>query len=194
MANTCRTKITIQASREAIQDFVDRLEKCVDGSYPNSENDKPHIIDEFGAKAELLIDRIGSKWVQMYDGYDSGISEHDDTEGSSEVVFELESAWYPPSDMILEMYRQVVESNEEADEEVRVFGSYWDEGYQPIGVFEVYYGQIIEEQDHDLDESEWDDVIEAEGEQEYDRNFWEEVVDPAFTVLQERLDKVMKEI
>ena len=194
MANTCRTKITIQASREAIQDFVDRLEKCVDGSYPNSENDKPHIIDEFGAKAELLIDRIGSKWVQMYDGYDSGISEHDDTEGSSEVVFELESAWYPPSDMILEMYRQVVESNEEADEEVRVFGSYWDEGYQPIGVFEVYYGQIIEEQDHDLDESEWDDVIEAEGEQEYDRNFWEEVVDPAFTVLQERLDKVIKEI
>ena len=118
MANTCRTKITIQASREAIQDFVDRLEKCVDGSYPNSENDKPHIIDEFGAKAELLIDRIGSKWVQMYDGYDSGISEHDDTEGSSEVVFELESAWYPPSDMILEMYRQVVEFNEEADEEV----------------------------------------------------------------------------
>ena len=194
MANTCRTKITIQASREAIQDFVDRLEKCVDGSYPNSENDKPHIIDEFGAKAELLIDRIGSKWVQMYDGYDSGISEHDDTEGSSEVVFELESAWYPPSDMILEMYRQVVEFNEEVDEEVRVFGSYWDEGYQPIGVFEVYYGQIIEEQDHDLDESEWDDVIEAEGEQEYDRNFWEEVVDPAFTVLQERLDKVMKEI
>ena len=194
MANTCRTKITIQASREAIQDFVDRLEKCVDGSYPNSENDKPHIIDEFGAKAELLIDRIGSKWVQMYDGYDSGISEHDDTEGSSEVVFELESAWYPPSDMILEMYRQVVESNEEADEEVRVFGSYWDEGYQPIGVFEVYYGQIIEEQDHDLDEYEWDDEIEAEGEQEYDRNFWEEVVDPAFTVLQEKLDKVMKEI
>tara|TARA_B110000046_G_C12810202_1_gene320918 strand:+ start:80 stop:664 length:585 start_codon:yes stop_codon:yes gene_type:complete len=194
MANTCRTKITIQASREAIQDFVDRLEKCVDGSYPNSENDKPHIIDEFGAKAELLIDRIGSKWVQMYDGYDSGISEHDDTEGSSEVVFELESAWYPPSDMILEMYRHVVEFNEEVDEEVRVFGSYWDEGYQPIGVFEVYYGQIIEEQDHDLDESEWDDVIEAEGEQEYDRNFWEEVVDPAFTVLQERLDKVIKEI
>ena len=194
MANTCRTKITIQASREAIQDFVDRLEKCVDGSYPNSENDKPHIIDEFGAKAELLIDRIGSKWVQMYDGYDSGISEHDDTEGSSEVVFELESAWYPPSDMILEMYRQVVESNEEADEEVRVFGSYWDEGYQPIGVFEVYYGQIIEEQDHDLDESEWDDEIEAEGEQEYDRNFWEEVVDPSFTVLQEKLDKVMDEI
>ncbi len=129
----------------------------------------------------------------MYDGYDSGISEHDDTEGSSEVVFELESAWYPPSDMILEMYRQVVEFNEEADEEVRVFGSYWDEGYQPIGVFEVYYGQIIEEQHHGLDEVEWEEEIEGE-DADYDRNFWEEVVDPAFTVLQEKLDKVMKEI
>ena len=92
--------------------------------------------------------------------------------------------------MILEIYRQMAE----IDDEIKVSGKYWDEGHQPIGVFEVYYGQIIEEQDHDLDESEWDDEIEAEGEQEYDRNFWEEVVDPAFTVLQERLDKVMKEI
>ena len=194
MANTCRTKITIQASREAIQDFVDRLENCVDGDYPNSQNNKPHIIDEFGAKAELLIDRIGSKWIQMYDGYDSGISEHDDTEGSSEVVFELESAWYPPSDMILEMYRQVVKFDEEADKEVRVFGSYWDEAYNPIGVFEVYYGQIIEEEHHDLDESEWDEKVEEEGESEYDRNFWDEEVDPAFEMLQKKLDKVMKEI
>ena len=194
MANTCRTKITIQASREAIQDFVDRLENCVDGDYPNSENDKPHIIDEFGAKAELLIDRIGSKWIQMYDGYDSGISEHDDTEGSSEVVFELESAWYPPSDMILEMYRQVVEFDKEADKEVRVFGSYWDEGCQPIGVFEVYYGQIISEENHDLDECEWDERVEEEGDTEYDRNFWDEEVDPAFESIQKKLDKVMKEI
>jgi|TARA_R110000744_G_scaffold68303_1_gene138964 hypothetical protein len=194
MANTCRTKITIQASREAIQDFVDRLENCVDGGYPNSENDKPHIIDEFGAKAELLIDRIGSKWIQMYDGYDSGISEHDDTEGSSEVVFELESAWYPPSDMILEMYRQVVEFDEEADEEVRVFGSYWDEAYNPIGVFEVYYGQIIAEENLDLDESEWDEKVEEEGDTEYDRNFWDEEVHPAFESIQKKLDKIMKEI
>lgn len=191
MANTCRTKITIQASREAIQDFVDRLEKCVDGSYPNSENDKPHIIDEFGAKAELLIDRIGSKWVQMYDGYDSGISEHDDTEGSSEVVFELESAWYPPSDMILEMFRQMEEIDGEG---VRVYGNYWDEGYQPIGVFEVYHGEIISEENNDLDESEWEEKVEAEGESEYDRNFWEEEVEPAFEILQKKLDKVMKEI
>ena len=199
MANTCRTKITIQASREAIQDFVDRLEKCVDGSYPNSENDKPHIIDEFGAKAELLIDRIGSKWVQMYDGYDSGISEHDDTEGSSEVVFELESAWYPPSDMILEMFRQMEEIDSvlelyESGQGVRVYGSYWDEGYQPIGVFEVYGGEIISEENNDLDESEWEEKIDAEGGDSNNMSYWDEVVSPAFEILQKKLDKVMKEI
>jgi len=193
MANICRTEIKMQASKEAIQDFVNRWENCVDGRYPNTKNDKPHIADEFGADAELFIDKVGSKWVSFYEGYDYGISEHDDTEGSSEVVFELESASYPPSDMILEIYRQLAEFDKDEDKEVRVFGSYWDEAYNPIGVFEVYYGQIIEEEHYDLDEEEWEEMVEEEDE-DYDRNFWDEVVGPTFTLLQERLDKVMKEI
>jgi hypothetical protein len=82
----------------------------------------------------------------------------------------------------------------EIDDEIKVSGKYWDEGYQPIGVFEVYYGDIIKEENHDLDECEWDEDREGEGEQEYDRNFWEEEVDPAFEILQEKLDKVMEEI
>ena len=28
----------------------------------------------------------------------------------------------------------------EIDDEIKVSGRYWDEGYNPIGVFEVYYG------------------------------------------------------
>ena len=198
MANICRTEIKIQASTDAVQNIVDRLEGCVDGNYPNTKDDRPHLIDEFGAKAELLIDRIGSKWVNRYNGHDeSGISEFGEIrDGVSELVFELESANYPPSDMILEIYRQVSELNggDDSDEEVKMFGSYWDEGYQPIGVFEVYYGQIIEEENHDLDESEWEDKVEAEGESEYDRNFWEEEVEPTFEALQKKLDKVMREI
>jgi len=193
MANICRTEIKMQASKEAIQDFVNRWENCVDGRYPNTENDKPHIADEFGADAELFIDKVGSKWVSFYGGYDYGISEHDDTEGSSEVVFEVESAWYPPSDMILEIYRQLAKFDEEEDKEVRVFGSYWDEAYDPIGVFEVYYGQIIEEEHHNLDQEEWQEMVDEEDE-DYDRNFWDEVVDPAFKNLQVKLDKVMEEI
>ena len=190
MANTCRTNIVIKASKKAIDNFVERFDKCVDGIYPNTENDSPHIIDEFGAKAELLIDRIGAKWVSIWDG---GINYHDDTEGSSEVHLALESAWYPPSDMILEMFRQM-EEIDGVGEGVRVYGSYWDEGYQPIGVFEVYYGAIISEENNDLDESEWEGKVEEEGESEYDRNFWEEEVDPAFEDLKKKLDKVMKKI
>jgi len=197
MANICRTEIKIQAPTDAVQNIVDRLEGCVDGKYPNTENDKPHLIDEFGAKADDLIDRIGSKWVYRYTGHgEDGISEYgtiDDKDGFSELVFELESAWYPPSDMILEIYRQVVELSGD-EESVRVFGSHWDEGYSPIGVFEIYYGQIIQEENHDLDWSEWDEKVEEEGESDYDRNFWDEEVDPAFVVLQKKLDKVMREI
>ena len=192
MANICRTDIIIKASKKAIDNFVERFDKCVDGAYPNTEDDSPHIIDAFGAKAELLIDRIGSKWVSMWDG---GISYDNHTE----VHLSLDSAWYPPSDMILEMFRQMEEIDSilelyESGQGVRVYGKYWDEGYQPIGVFEVYHGEIISEENNDLDESEWEEKVEAEGESEYDRNFWEEEVEPAFEILQKKLDNVMKEI
>ena len=182
MANSNRTEIYIEGSKEAIDNFVERFDKCHDGPYPNQE-ENPHIADEFGADAELFIDKVGSKWIQIWDeGY------YRSSDNRCEIY--LDTAWYPPSDMILEIYRQMAE----IDDEIKVSGKYWDEAYNPIGVFEVYYGQIIKEENHDLDEVEWDDEIEAEGEQEYDRNFWEEVVDPAFNELQERLDKVMEEI
>jgi hypothetical protein len=183
MANSNRTEIYIEGSKEAIDNFVERFEKCHSGPYPNQE-ENPHIADEFGADAELFIDKVGSKWIQIWDEgyYRSSDNRH--------VAVYLDTAWYPPSDMILEIYRQMAE----IDDEIKVSGKYWDEGYQPIGVFEVYYGQIIKEENHDLDESEWDEDREGEGEQEYDRNFWEEEVDPAFDKLQEKLDKVMEEI
>ena len=94
--------------------------------------------------------------------------------------------------MILEMFRQMEEIDGQS-EGVRVYGSYWDEGYEPIGVFEVYHGQIIEIENHDIpDEVDWEDTIITE---DYtDRNFWEEVVEPAFLIIQDELDKVIKEI
>ena len=181
MANSNRTEIYIEGSKEAIDNFVERFEKCHSGPYPNQE-ENPHIVDEFGADAELFIDKVGSKWVQIYDeGY------YRSSDNRCEIY--LDSGWYPPSDMILEIYRQMAE----IDDEIKVSGKYWDEGYQPIGVFEVYYGEIISEEHHDLDEAEWDEMVEAEDE-DYDRNFWDEVIDPLFTHLQKKLDKVMEEI
>ena len=182
MANSNRTEIYIEGSKEAIDNFVERFDKCHDGPYPN-QLEKPHIVDEFGADSESYIDKVGSKWVHIWD---EGL--YHSSDNRCEIY--LDSAWYPPSDMILEIYRQMAE----IDDEIKVSGKYWDEGYKPIGVFEVYYGQIIEEEYHDLDESEWDDKVEAEGESEYDRNFWEEEVEPAFEIIQNKLDKVMKEI
>jgi hypothetical protein len=182
MANSNRTEIYIEGSKEAIDNFVERFDKCHDGPYPNQE-ENPHIADEFGADAELFIDKVGSKWVKIWD---EGI--YHSSDNRCEIY--LDTAWYPPSDMILEIYRQMAE----IDDEIKVSGRYWDEGYQPIGVFEVYYGQIISEENHDLDEYEWDEQVEEEGDSEYDRNFWEEEVDPSFEILQERLDKVMEEI
>ena len=179
MANSNRTEIYIESlSKEAIDNFVERFEKCHSGPYPNQE-ENPHIADEFGADAELFIDKVGSKWIQIWDeGY------YRSSDNRCEIY--LDTAWYPPSDMILEIYRQMAE----IDDEIKVSGKFWDEGYVPIGVFEVYYGEIIEEQ-QSLDEDEWEEEIELK---DYERNFWEEVVDPAFTVLQEKLDKIMKEI
>ena len=169
MANSNRTEIYIEGSKEAIDNFVERFDKCHSGPYPNQE-DNPHIADEFGADAELFIDKVGSKWIQIWD---EGI--YHSSDNRCEIY--LDTAWYPPSDMILEIYRQMAE----IDDEIKVSGKYWDEGHQPIGVFEVYYGQIIsEEQSIDDDED-----------QEY---FWDDVIEPAFEILQERLDKVMKEI
>ncbi len=187
MANSNRTEIYIEGSKEAIDNFVERFDKCHDGPYPN-QLEKPHIVDEFGADSESFIDKVGSKWVHIWD---EGL--YHSSDNRCEIY--LDSAWYPPSDMILEIYRQMAE----IDDEIKVSGKYWDEGYQPIGVFEVYYGQIIEEEYHDLDESEWDDKVEAEGESDYYqvfcvRNFWEEEVEPAFEIIQKKLDKVMEEI
>ena len=66
MANTCRTDVTIKGSKEAMKYFQEKYDNCVDGNYP-AEEGETHIIDAFGAEAELLIDRIGSKWISKYD-------------------------------------------------------------------------------------------------------------------------------
>jgi hypothetical protein len=165
MANICRTTIKINAVPSVTADFVKRFDTVVDGPYPPKEGDI-HIVDEFGAKADLFIDRVGSKWVTIYDG---GIEWHDEETG--ECQLQLESAWYPPSDMIKEIYKQLTA----LDSKARVFGSYWDEGYDPIGVYEVVDGEIIDVETE----------VEYDDEKEY---FWDEVIDPAFESLQEELD------
>ena len=155
MANICRTEIKIQGSKEAIAYFSEKYKNCNDGKYPN-EKDTPHIVDVFGADAENFIDKVGSKWVNKYDIYGQDDNSYE---------FSMESAWYPPSDMLKEMHRQLVA----IDPDIIFTARYWDEAYDPIGVIKITdAGQYltIETEPEPEDEYEgeyyWDDVIEVE--------------------------------
>ena len=164
MANICRTDVKIEGTPEAINYFVERYENCNDGKYPN-EGDTPHIVDVFGAEAENFIDRVGSKWVTKYDIY-----------GQDETSYEfgLESAWYPPSDMLKEMHRQLVA----IDPDIIFTARYWDEAYDPIGVIKITdAGQYL------TIETEPEPEDEFEGEY-----YWDDVIDPAFRALEKKLN------
>ena len=164
MANICRTEIKISGTTEAIDYFATRYENCNDGKYPN-EGDTPHIVDVFGAEAENFIDKVGSKWVTKYDIY-----------GQDETSYEfgLESAWYPPSDMLKEMHRQLVA----IDPDITFTARYWDEAYDPIGVIKITdAGQYL------TLETEPESEDEFEGEY-----YWDDVIDPAFRALEKKLN------
>ena len=164
MANICRTDVKIEGTPEAINYFVERYENCNDGKYPN-EGDTPHIVDVFGAEAENFIDKVGSKWVTKYDIY-----------GQDETSYEfgLESAWYPPSDMLKEMHRQLVA----IDPDIIFTARYWDEAYDPIGVIKITdSGQYLELETYGLDEDDFDG--------EY---FWDDVIEPEFEKLEKKLN------
>ena len=158
MANICRTDITIKGSKEAMKYFQEKYDNCVDGEYP-AEEGQTHIIDAFGAEAESLIDRIGSKWISKYDVF---------VDAEDEFQFAMESAWYPPSDMLKEMHRQLAA----IDPDVIFTARYWDENYDPIGVLKITdAGQYLT----------LDDYSQEEDDREF---FWDEVIDPAFERLE----------
>ena len=163
MANICRTEVKIQGTEDAIKYFVSRYENCNDKEYPNTQ-DTPHIVDVFGAKAENFIDKVGSKWVKKYDDYQS--------DGNT-FEFSLESAWYPPSDMLKEMHRQLVT----IDPDIIFTARYWDEAYDPIGVLKITdAGQYL------TLETEPEPEDEFEGEY-----YWDDVIDPEFARLERKL-------
>ena len=166
MANICRTNINIKGSEQAINYFREKYDNCNDGAYPNVE-ETPHIADVFGADAESFIDKVGSKWVKMYDTM---------VDAEDEFEFSLESAWYPPSDMMKEIYRQL----SEIDPDVDITGRYWDEAYDPIGVFKILDTGKLITREGEPDES------EDEFEGDY---YWDDVIEPLFDTLLNELNK-----
>lgn len=172
MANTCRTDIKIQGSKEAISYFKEKYESCHDGKYPNEE-ENPHIVDVFGAEAENFIDKVGSKWVIQYEVYDDGETSYE---------FGLESAWYPPSDMLKEMHRQLVA----IDPDIIFTARHWDEGYDPIGVIKITdSGQYLQLEETPMSEEEFQEEYEDDYE---DRDYYEQEVEWLFEELERQLN------
>jgi hypothetical protein len=165
MANTNRTDVKIIASKEAVDFLYEKFENMNDGKYPN-EKDTPHIADVFGADAKLFIDKIGSKWITIYDYM-----------ASSDTEFEVsfESAWYPPSDLLKEMHRQLIT----IDPDVIFTARYWDEAYDPIGVLKITdAGQYLTLET-------LPDELEEDFEGEF---YYDDVIEPLFIKLEEKLN------
>ena len=162
MANTCRTDVKIKGSKEAISYFKEKYENCHDGKYPNEE-ETPHIVDVFGADAELFIDKVGSKWISQYEIF---------WDDETSYEFGLESAWYPPSDMLKEIHRQLIA----IDPDIIFTARYWDEAYDPIGVIKITdAGQYLTLEDNSIEDDD----------REY---FWDDVIEPTFERLEKQLN------
>ena len=163
MANTCSTNFIIKGTSKVIDFLFEKIDNCNAGRYPN-EGDTPHIVDIFGADAELFIDKIGSKWISIQDYF---------TNSDTEMEVHFESAWYPPSDMLKEIHRQLIE----IDSDVTFTARYWDEGYEPIGVIKITKdGEYIT---RELDDLSVDDEPEF---------FWDDVIAPSFEQLEQLLN------
>lgn len=149
MANTCTNRITFHADQSTIDWFEKLIQDFTDQDF----------IDQFGSEADTNIDRIGCKWIMKDDWY----REDDET-----YMLGFESAWYPPDTMIKNMVGQLQEHYENAYAE----GRYWDEGFDPIGIFQCDGPDhfISTETSVDVD---WDNEM-----------FWDDEVEPAFEELE----------
>jgi hypothetical protein len=149
MANTCTNRITFYANQSTIDWFEKLIQDFTDQDF----------IDQFGSEGEHNIDRIGCKWIMKDDWY-----RDDDTS----YMLGFESAWYPPDTMI----KNIVGQLQEYDKTSYAEGRYWDEGFDPIGIFQCDGPDhfISAETSVDVD---WDNEM-----------FWDDELEPAFEELE----------
>jgi len=149
MANTCTNRITFHANQSTIDWFEKLIQDFTDQDF----------IDQFGSEGEHNIDRIGCKWITKDDWY------RDD---NTSYMLGFESAWYPPDTMI----KNIVSQLQEYDKGAYADGRYWDEGFDPIGIFQCYGHDhfISAETSVDVD---WDN-----------ETFWDDELEPAFEELE----------
>jgi len=149
MANICTSRITFHADQSTIDWFEKLIKDFTDQDF----------IGQFGSEGKTNIDRIGSKWIIKDDWY---------RDSDTAYCLGFESAWYPPDTMIKNMVAQLQEHYEGAYAE----GRYWDENYDPIGIFQCNGPDLWYEAETSVDVN-WDN-----------ETFWDDEVEPAFEELE----------
>lgn len=151
MANTLKSIINVKANDEAIKNLTSKLDEL-------KYNDITNFAQTFYENVEISgggvmnswsLDNLGSKWTYFVDA-------------SSDDEFIIDSAWYPPKEFFIHLYKMMSSIDPETIIEVR----YEDESYNPVGAFlikkdengDVFYSQNEEEGlENPTDDMDWDD-------------------------------------
>lgn len=123
MANNLKSMINVIANEEAIANLEQRLEgiKYSDvASFAQAFYDDVEMSGNDGVLNSWSLDNLGSKWTVFYDNWGGG-------------EFSIESAWYPPKEFFIHLYKLM----SEIDPEVVIEVQYEDETYDPVGAFVI---------------------------------------------------------
>jgi len=167
MANITTTQVTVISTPEMIEWLEKELKEI--GNIEDSGERDLKFIETFGVEGENITEKVGAKWLI----FDSGTVEKKDED---RLFFQLESANHLPDTLLINLQNMIKNKSEELtgerDWDTSVEGRYWDEAFQPIGVFSVYGDEIATDEAH-LDEIDYDD-----------EDYWDNQVEPEFDKLE----------
>ena len=152
MANYLKSMVEVHANEEAIKYLDGLLDKANDGeitTFAQTFYDNVEVAESGGVMNSWSLDNVGSKWTYMEDITGDG-------------SFTLTSAWYPPIQFFIHLYKMLVDK----DPEVFIEVQYEDEGYDPIGAIVIKKDVdgtpcIWQEEDDEMEDPtvdmDWDD-------------------------------------
>ena len=167
MANHLTSWIKVKANDDTLK-YVDSLVTKAEGKIENDTYGITAFAKAFykdvdcgdggGVMYDWANDNIGPKWTYLEDVQDEG-------------EFSLTSAWYPPKEFYIHLYKLCVE----LDENVEIEVLYEDESYDPVGAFVIKKDKdgtpcIWGEEDYidnPLDDMDWEDEDYDETQQEF---------------------------
>jgi len=173
MANNLTSWITIKANDDTLK-YVDSLVDKISSERYNDDYGITAFAKAFyqdvdcgdggGVMYDWALDNIGAKWTYLEEIQDAG-------------EFSTTSAWYPPKQFFIHLYKLCAELDENVEIEVK----YEDESYDPIGAMVVKKDKdgvpcIWEEEDtieNPTDDMDWEDEGYDEAQQEFHDELYE---------------------